>query len=115
LHSHIKRYAPGADDRHLESIIATIFAELEADGYKPAQTPYIPAYGQYPGTRTGQFPTYPPVYPPTYPQTYPGQPGYPQSQTPEPMKIIVDGQEILTDFKGHMAWQKYLADKKATR
>lgn len=116
LHSHIKRYASGADDRHLESIIATIFAQLEAEGYKPSSVsaPYIPAYGQqgYPG-RTGAYcPTYPPTYPPSYPpQGYPGQPaGYPQP--PEPMKIIVDGQEITTDLKGHMAWKGYLADQK---
>jgi len=111
LHSHIKRYASGADDRHLETIIASIFAELEAEGYKSAATPYIPAYGQQGYGQQG----YPPQYPaqPGYPQPPPqyGQQGYGQRQ-PQPMKIIVDGQEITTDLAGHMAWKQYQADQK---
>ena len=120
LHNHIKNFAPNADDRHLESVITKIFAQLEAEGYRPGESRYQPRYA--PRRRPGYQPRYtediyrrPPPYWHGYGQGY-GEEYYPPpppgAGRGEPMKVVIDGQEIITDFQGYMAWQKYAADKK---
>lgn len=126
LHNHIKNFAPQADDRHLQSIINKIFAELESEGYgadRPVayQTRYGRGYPSYPA-RFPQDPMYPadPYYqgPPGY-GGYPKEPpfmgGYPPREPKEKKKnmtIVVDGQEIQTDMQGYMAWKRWKAEKK---
>lgn len=121
LHSHIKNFAPEADDRHLESILTKIYSTLEAEGYMTAPTGYRPRYA---GTRRmyrqRQQEMYPPRHTPGgYPSRYlpPGEFGeFEEEDVPpprkKPMKVVVDGQEITTDFEGYMAWQRYNAEKK---
>lgn len=113
LHNHIKRYAPSADDQHLESIINTVFAQLESEGYKPGiSSQFIPSYGTPARPYVAYQPQYPtaPPYPTANPQ-YPPQ--YPTGQPPpQQVKVIVDGQEITTDLQGSMAWKKYLDEQK---
>ncbi|TSA56163.1 hypothetical protein D4R42_04060 [bacterium] len=114
LHNHIKRYAPSADDQHLESIINTVFAQLESEGYKPGiSSQFIPSYG------TPAYVAYQPHYPtaPPYPTANPQYPPqYPAGQSPpQQVKVIVDGQEITTDLQGSMAWKKYLDEQKITK
>jgi len=120
LHNHIKRYAATADDKHLETIINTVFAQLEIEGYKPGlqQARFVPNYGSGFQPRTGLpyyqspggYPSYQPTYPTAYPQNTP-----PGQKPPQQVKVIVDGQEISTDLQGSMAWKKYMAEEKLAR
>jgi len=110
LHNHIKNFAPNADDRHLESIINKVFWQLEEEGYIPKEQEYEPRYG-----RRSVFPRrgYQPRYAPRerglrehyYEEDYDDydEPVRRRSR----MKVVVDGQEIETDFEGYMAWQRF--------
>jgi len=132
LHAHIKRYAPNADDQHLQSIINNIFWNLRNEGYLPSQYP-VPIYASPPGVAPPviyQSPYSQPTPQPIYtPQIYPYQAftppygptssPYSPSSYPMPsqgagsgrrMKIVIEGQEIETDFEGFMAWRRYQQD-----
>ncbi|MFQ6075876.1 MAG: hypothetical protein ACE5Z5_07055 [Candidatus Bathyarchaeia archaeon] len=122
LHAHIKRYAPNADDGHLHSIINKVFWTLRDEGYLPSEGGMMPPYeepyrfGRYgepygydygPRRHGGFYEGY------GYPRGY-GGPSYQGPQGPprpqQKMKIVVEGQEIETDFAGYMAWKRYQAD-----
>ena len=62
LHSHIKDFAPNANDRHLESIIEKIFDQLREEGYLPRdQEGYQPRYDHQRRTRREYRPGYAPT------------------------------------------------------
>jgi len=116
LHNHIKRYAASADDQHLETIINTVFARLEIEGYKPGipQQQFVPNYKGQGGMGMG-YPLRGYQPPPTY-QTYTPQfPTGTNGPQPQRVKVIVDGQEITTDLQGSMAWKKYAAEEKLAK
>lgn len=122
LHNHIKTFAPNAADRHLESIIRKIYSQLENEGYLPQRgsPPYYPGYSSQRPRYTPRDFGYPPPQYPQYPdyreyrqsgeREYP--PPYPP-QRPQSMKTIVDGQEIVTDFAGYMAWERWKEEKES--
>ena len=61
LHSHIKDFAPNANDRHLESVIEKVFDQLREDGYLPRdQEGYQPRYDRRRRTRREYRPGYAP-------------------------------------------------------
>ena len=114
LHNHIKNFAPNADDRHLESIINKVFSQLEAEGYRPTEVrDYQPTYGRR--RRREYRPRYSPpgdygreygYYGRRYPEEYEAPPPPPRRRSSR-MKVVVDGQEIETDYGGYMAHQTF--------
>jgi len=112
LHSHIKDFASNANDRHLESIINKIFYQLEEEGYLPREQ-YQPRYDRRRPPRGGYQPRYGPQGIGSRRVYLPDENYYVEEQDYEPrrrgsrMKVVVDGQEIETDYEGYMAYQRY--------
>jgi len=112
LHSHIKDFASNANDRHLESIINKIFYQLEEEGYLPREQVYQPRYDRRRPPRREYQPRYAPRelrgsrmrY--DYEDEYEDDFEPPRRRRPI-MKVVVDGQEIETDYEGYMAYQRY--------
>jgi len=111
LHNHVKNFAPNADDRHLESIIKKVFGQLEVEGYVKAGKAHRPSYGRM--TEEGYRPSYArgrrddgEDYGEDYGDRVRGGSG---------MRIVVEGQEVDTDYRGylaHQAWRREQAEEK---
>jgi len=109
LHNHVKNFAPNADDRHLESIIKKIFGQLELEGYVKAGKEHRPSYRER-TTERGYRPTYARGqrdYGEDYGEDYEGRGGG--------LRIVVDGQQVETDYRGYLAhqtWKREQAEEK---
>jgi len=127
LHAFIKSLAPKAYDAHLStSVIKPLYVRFPnlaqaVDKYLggvqpiPYYQPYGVTYSPSPAYSYPAYPTYPSTYPPatypinptysSYPATYP-HPPYPTKPL-KTYKVVVDGQEIVTDEEGFRAWKEY--------
>lgn len=102
LHNHVKNFAPNADDRHLESIIKKIFGQLEVEGYVTrGRRRYRPSYDRRRGRREEYIPSYAREERDEEEDEYEGR------RRRRRMTIVVEGQEIETDFQGYMAYQTW--------
>jgi len=122
LHAFIKSMAPKAYDAHLSTfVIGPLYANFPnlaqaVDKLLSTTVPTVPYVPATPYTQNVPYAysstayAYPPTWFGNYPQmwTYP-----PHPQTwyqPKPLKaykIVVDGQEIVTDEEGFRAWKDY--------
>jgi len=111
LHNHVKNFAPNADDRHLESIIKKIFGQLEVEGYLKTGRGHRPSYGRM--TEEGYRPSYARGRR-DYGEDY-GEDYGDRVREGLGMRIVVDGQEVETDYRGylaHQAWKREQAEEK---
>jgi len=88
LHSHIKDFAPNANDRHLESIIEKIFDQLQEEGYLPREEGYQPRYGERRERRREYQPRYAPQVTRQRPRRYDYGEDYSEYDDYEPSRTI---------------------------
>lgn len=111
LHQHVKSFAPGVNEKHLETIISSIYSTLRDEGYIQGDNAYVPAYksyGRVSGERGGRY------------KGIRQQLGIRVDEEEErrsrkrggDMTIVVDGQEIRTDLDGYRAWKRFEAEQK---
>ncbi|TRZ51728.1 MAG: hypothetical protein D4S01_04245 [Dehalococcoidia bacterium] len=115
LHNHVKNFAPNADDRHLESIIKKVFGQLEAEGYVKTGRGHRPSYRERRGVE-GYRPSYSrgSGRRDDYEEDYEDGDYPTRRRRPTRMKVVVDGQEIETDYEGYLAhktWKREQAEE----